>query len=369
MSPSRLLRIRKGNSYEMATLLCSMLIGSGFPAVVVSGVARRHVILNDQTQFRCPIDVTEEEECLEDLTGTIESTKYVLRPMPDLNSHLDEQIAVLQKKKDEDERNRLDNEEQIRLNYLDIHTKDRYKFRRYHAWVAIIENAPWTLKAIKKYFNDDGKEVDEPPSAYFIEPSTGVRHEVTSNHYLLVESVWNQDNYFVNKQSCDIKNIDWDVSNKEKWENFLPAEPVKLRKTGTESEENIEEENKIWIEKHLDTLRSWVEKLHISDHDFENKFPNFQKVIKYSKCIHIRYSPYSQTDGKMNQITYYDDDDYEMPTVRWIWYEQRTDFLEKIKIVFIAEEITEFFLRGRKDCLKSNVLKNQFIQYKYLINS
>ncbi|KAL5283044.1 CCDC135 family protein [Megaselia abdita] len=337
----------------MATLLCSMLIGSGFPAVVISGVARRHVILNDQTQCKCPIDVSEEEESLDDSPGAIDNSKYLLRPIPDLRSHLDEHIAVLQKKKDEYEKNILEREEKARLDHLDIHTKDRYKYRRYHAWVAIIENAPWTLKEMKKYTNEDGKEINEPMSAFFIEPSTGFRHEVTSNQYLLVESMWNHENYFVNKQCCEIKNIDWDVTNKENWESFLPAEPVKLRNTGTESEENLEEQNKIWIEKHLDTLRSWVEKLHISDHDFENRFPNFQKIIKYNKCIHIRYSPYSQMDGKINQITYYDDSSYETPTVRWIWYEQRTDFLEKIKILFITEEIKEFFSRGRKDCLKN----------------
>lgn len=333
-----------------------MLIGSGFPAVVVSGVARRHVILNDQTQSKCPIEGTEEDESLEDLPGTIENTKYLLRPMPDLTSHLEEHIAVLQKKKDEDEKNRLAGEEQARLDYLDLHTKDKYKFRRYHAWVAVIENAPWTLKEMKKVLNEDGKEVNAPPSAFFIEPSTGFRHEVTSNHYLMVESIWNEENYFVNKQICDIKDMNWDVTAKENWESFLPAEPVKLRNSGTESEENLEEENKVWIEKHLDTLRSWVEKLTISDHDFENRFPKFQKVIKYNKCIHIRYSPYSQTDGRTNQLTYYDDISYENPTVRWIWYEQRTDFLEKIKILFTTEEITEFFSRGRKDCLRSMIL-------------
>lgn len=337
----------------MATVLCSMLIGSGFPAVVVSGIARRHVILNDQTQCDCPVEITESDELTEDSPVTIENNKYILRPMPDLNSHLKEHIEVLQKQKDEIARKKLYDEEQARLHYLDVHTKDKYKFRRYHAWVAIIENAPWTLQELKKFTNEDGKEEVKPPSAYFIEPSTGFRHEVTSTNYLSVESVWNQDNYWVNKQSCDIGDMTWDVTEKSKWETFLPAEPTKLRNMGTESEENIEEENKVWIEKHLDTLRSWVEKLHISDHDFENRFPNYQKTINYKRCIHIRYSPYSQSDGKTSQVTYYDDDHYELPFTRWIFYEQRMDCLDKIKISFVTEEIKEFFVRGRKDSLRS----------------
>lgn len=353
ISPSRLLRIKKGNSYEMATLLCSMLIGSGFPAVVVSGVARRHVILNDQTNFSCPLIVEEESDYLDDITEEVDP-KYKLRPMPDLVSHLKEHINVLQKKKENEERQRLEEEDRERLNYLDIHSKDKYKYRRYHAWVAIIENAPWSLHEIKKYINEDGVEVNEKPKVFFVEPSTGFRHEITSSHYLDIDSIWNDENYFVNKQSTDIKDMDWDISNKANWESLLLAEPMKLRNTGTESEENLEE-NKVWIEKHLDTIGSWVEKLHISDRDFESRYPNSHKVIKYKKCIHIRYSPYHQKDGKVTQLTFYDDENYEVPTIRWIWYKHRIDFLEKIKIAFITEEINEYFSRGRKDCLKSKL--------------
>lgn len=55
ISPDTLLRRRKGNSFEMATLLCSMLIGSGFrTAVVVSGYATREVANNDQRRVECP---------------------------------------------------------------------------------------------------------------------------------------------------------------------------------------------------------------------------------------------------------------------------------------------------------------------------
>lgn len=55
MSPATLLTKRKGNSFEIATLLCSLLIGTGFAAMVVSGYATREVSLNDQRRVDCPL--------------------------------------------------------------------------------------------------------------------------------------------------------------------------------------------------------------------------------------------------------------------------------------------------------------------------
>lgn len=45
---------RHGNSFEMATLLCSLLIGNNYGAFVVSGYATREVVNNDQKRVDCP---------------------------------------------------------------------------------------------------------------------------------------------------------------------------------------------------------------------------------------------------------------------------------------------------------------------------
>lgn len=45
---------RHGNSFEIATLLCSLLIGSGYGAMVVSGYASREVFNNDQKRVHYP---------------------------------------------------------------------------------------------------------------------------------------------------------------------------------------------------------------------------------------------------------------------------------------------------------------------------
>lgn len=55
MSPDTLLRRRLGNSFEMATLLVSLLINNGFRrAYVVAGYASREVVNNDQRRIESP---------------------------------------------------------------------------------------------------------------------------------------------------------------------------------------------------------------------------------------------------------------------------------------------------------------------------
>lgn len=56
MSPDTLLKRRTGNSFEMATLLCCVMLGQGFRNVfVVSGYASREVVNNDQRRVVCPV--------------------------------------------------------------------------------------------------------------------------------------------------------------------------------------------------------------------------------------------------------------------------------------------------------------------------
>jgi hypothetical protein len=59
LSPETVLKRRKGNSFEMATLLCSVLVGFGFPALVVSGYATREVTLDNQSRVVCPYTMEE----------------------------------------------------------------------------------------------------------------------------------------------------------------------------------------------------------------------------------------------------------------------------------------------------------------------
>lgn len=52
--PEQTLELRVGNTLEMALLLCSLLLGQGFDALVVIGYAPADVVQNVQTSQQCP---------------------------------------------------------------------------------------------------------------------------------------------------------------------------------------------------------------------------------------------------------------------------------------------------------------------------
>lgn len=54
-SSSTVLKKQKGHCFEYSTLLCSLLIGAGYDAYVVSGYATREICLRDETREICPL--------------------------------------------------------------------------------------------------------------------------------------------------------------------------------------------------------------------------------------------------------------------------------------------------------------------------
>ena len=54
-SPHTIIRHQRGNSFDYATLLCSLLLGAGYDAYVVSGYASREICNMDQSRETCPL--------------------------------------------------------------------------------------------------------------------------------------------------------------------------------------------------------------------------------------------------------------------------------------------------------------------------
>uniref|UniRef100_A0A0K8VKB0 Dynein regulatory complex subunit 7 n=1 Tax=Bactrocera latifrons TaxID=174628 RepID=A0A0K8VKB0_BACLA len=354
VSPASTLRKRRGNSFEIATLLCSMLIGAGYPAMVVSGIARAETVLNDQRNVPYPHQIkevkTEEKENPKIWAGQ----KYKLRTIPDLESHLEDNIVEMMKHKEEDEKRLRLEAERLELEEMELVAVDRYHFRRSHAWVVIVDNAPWSIKPKKTYVNDEGDEVLAPPNARFIEPSTGFICDTHCKQYIIIDSVWDHQNYYVNMQNYQrISELRWNLQDNKDWEHILPGEPTEMRSFTAGSDENISESiRSLGEEKHLDTIRSWVDKLHIGLKEFEERFPHLQKTIYYAGAVHERFSRYSQRDGKSEQLTLYNDDEYKEPSIRWQYYENRSDLLQQIKLFCENGKIEETFYKGRNDSLR-----------------
>ncbi|XP_041564943.1 coiled-coil domain-containing protein lobo isoform X1 [Drosophila elegans] len=355
ISPDTLLRRRKGNSYEMATLLASMLIGAGHPALVVSGVAREETILNDQLAIPYPYPIVEVEA--EEIKPKVEKPgqKYKLRGLPDLESHLEAEMAEVHRQKAAEEKRIQDEIIRKQMEELELLAVDRHHYRRCHAWVVIINNAPWSVKPKTTYTDVNGDVVEAPPTAIFIEPSTGFLCETGCKQYILVDSVWNDYNYYVNKQKYQrVGDLQWDLRNTSDWEHMLPGEPPEMRTYKVASDENItDEERDISEEKHLDCIGSWVERLHIGLADFEQRFPSSEKKVQYKGAIHERFAPYSQRDGKVMQLTIFNNDECTMPKVRYEFYENRSDLMRHVKYTYATDQFEEIFAKGRNDSLKS----------------
>jgi len=55
MSPTQTLTNHTGDCFELSTVLCSFLVGSGYDAYVVNGYAPKYITLRDQSMTQCPL--------------------------------------------------------------------------------------------------------------------------------------------------------------------------------------------------------------------------------------------------------------------------------------------------------------------------
>lgn len=338
----------------MATLLASFLIGFGFPAMVVSGYATREVTTNDQRRVKCPHipeDVVEVEQVEEP------DPKYRLKDSPFLKSRFLMQVEQRKVNAENEVYAEIERQKQMELEEIERPPPDPENGFRLHAWIVMIKDAPWCFKDEFKRKEQDEDDENSEPMAFFIEPSTGFRHEVFDPCYQGIESIWNHQNYYVNRQypEIPISEMTWDLSDTEKWERFLPGEPFELRKERKpEDEEDVPAEDEVLaIEKHLDMPASWVDILHISVVDFEERFVDGEKREFFKYAICDKFAPYKNADGLMKRLTLYEALEYENPYIKFEWYENRDDLLKRIKRDLKIGEIVEEFHKGRTDSLKA----------------
>lgn len=308
-SPDYLLKYRRGNCFEMATLLCSLLNGSGYRTMVVSGYAAREVCLNDLERVDCPFIPNREQIDLEEMNDDEEVSvvkqsqrrnKYILRNSIDWRSKFDIEMA---------ERAQLTVKTQQHPTLTE--SDDPYYGWRVHAWILI---------------EFDG-------TVFFIEPSTGRRVETCDLSYLGIASVWNEFNYYVNLQET-YGTMEWNFNDKDRWQALLMHDSDAIS------------------DKYLDMPHSWVSNLHVSDEEFVKKFPRGQKTIKYKRVIYDRYQNYYSKDGLVKKLTIFESLDYERQTEEWSFYENRADFLNLMRVDSRSSITRKYYNEGRPDKLR-----------------
>lgn len=127
-------------------------------------------------------------------TGMIEN-KYSLRDPIDLRSKflLDVEAHKLKKANDQEQQ---DMERQLEeLKILEKLPDDPDRGHRRHAWIVILSNVEWAAK--KSAGSGHKFNTTTPIRPFFIEPSTGVHFSTDDPNYFTIDSVWNENNYYV----------------------------------------------------------------------------------------------------------------------------------------------------------------------------
>ncbi|XP_046490335.1 dynein regulatory complex subunit 7 isoform X1 [Neodiprion pinetum] len=342
-SPTWVLHRQKGNSFEFSTVLTSLLLGQGYNAYVVSGYASREQVSYNCTRKVCPYLQKPEEPKHE--VASEETQRYRLKPPPDIRSKFLLEMEARERKKLEDDLKRQEEERDKMIQELECPPPDKYWGYRIHSWVVILPV-------------ENSERKDEILEPIFIESTLGEYYysadNKTSNLYLGVESIWNDQNYWVNMQICTdgCASIDWDLTKPKLWEHLLPGEPWTTR--GVE-EEDAERDLNIQMDKHLDMPASWVEKISLSSVAFERRYPGGSKTIFYKKAKVELYAPYVQRDGLIQKITLFEDYEYMIPTTIYETFANRTDYRVKTVKNLDTESVIDYYKRGRPDACKVNI--------------
>ncbi|KAF2899788.1 hypothetical protein ILUMI_06398, partial [Ignelater luminosus] len=342
-SPHTVVLRQSGHCFELATVLCSLLIGFGYDAYVVSGYATQDVCLKIMTRVDSPFPPEEEEK--EEEVKHVLDAKYMLRPAKDLRSKF--LLAMAQREVD---RANAEKEKQTELERQQIAELEKPPFDelyglRVHAWVLLLPG--------ERYVE----------AATFIEPSTGTPHPLNSLLYCGIESIWNNNNYWVNLQDCSagLEKLGYDFSNLEKWEHFLIGEPLKWReaKFSEEMEEDEIQLLTIMDEKHLDMPSPWSLRISIPHSILKQRFPQGVKKTWYKRTMTEQFAPYVQEDGLVTRICRYNDLECTPSELHTIEerFENRTDSLVKTISDIDTGDITEYFERGREDGVKKHSYK------------
>ena len=109
VSPTLVLKQQRGNCFDYAVLLCSLLVGVGYDAYCVCGYATQEVTQHNLTRKTCP-QLMEKEETREDERKETRE-RYIVRPPRDLSSMFEKRMVDKERSREEEERRKKQEEE------------------------------------------------------------------------------------------------------------------------------------------------------------------------------------------------------------------------------------------------------------------
>ncbi|XP_001632291.2 dynein regulatory complex subunit 7 [Nematostella vectensis] len=340
-SSTSVLKKQQGNCFEFSTLLCSLLIGSGYDAYCVCGYATRETTLMDESREVCPLlrkkdEVTKSEE-------KKEMKKYSVKPPKDLRSRFEAKLEEKARAEEEAKEKKRKEEDATRIAELEKPKPDKLHGLRVHCWVLVLS----------------GKR--EVPESFFIESLTGTAHQLNHSAYLGIESVWNDKNYWVNMQDCSngVQDLVYDLGDASKWEFMFPGTEKPLLSIPTMEDEPLDfddDENEDETSD-FDLPPSWVLPIEMSLKDFQTRCPYGKKIKLYKKAKLEKFAEYLLKDGLISRLS--NTSDYELKDLleKREVFEHRNDKLESRVYDLTTGINVEIFAPGRLDCLHEHTYK------------
>ncbi len=340
-SPSNVLYWQKGDSFDISIVLCSLLIGVGYDAYCVYGLAPREVTTKNESLMENPflkkgeMKVTPQRKADEN-----KPNEFTIQKKPEIESKFD-QKTIEEKKKYEAERRyqamHIDDDEPDELG------PDYYIGQRMHCWVLLMKGK---------------REVKE---SVFIEPSTGRIYPFSFNPYQSVDAVFNNRNFWINmKPGLEVKDVNFDEMNSSASWEYVMLDTINKGMGGAKEMEEGEKEEDYGESKspnifkfdeqtrnatmkdneeykfdeepvnelgELDMPPPWPPKFYIDKENFLKLSPLGENQVFYMKSRVDNYAPYTQSDGLVQRITFFED--YKRLKAKEIryFYEHRSDKL------------------------------------------
>ena len=112
MSPTLILKQQRGNCFDYAVLLCSLLVGVGYDAYCVCGYATQDITQHNLARKTCPL-LVKKEETKEDKEEEMRE-RYLVRSPRDLSSQFEKRMADKEAARIEEERRKKLEEEEAK---------------------------------------------------------------------------------------------------------------------------------------------------------------------------------------------------------------------------------------------------------------
>ena len=308
--------------------------GFGWDAWVVVGLVDTKTATMDQSNLTCPV-MTEVLRETEEVKDDEKNLIYKLRRPLELVSKYQEFLTQNQDNQEGDR----DRNQEDKLEAGDAET--------FHGWVYI----------------------ETQNMSFFIEPTTGQRHSISSASYIKINCLFNDQNYWLNLKEANLsrKGKKLELDNKSKWLRLIQEISLKnkkpkvqekkadlgigLMKIAKKQEDSDQEEEPEDVPKRpFDVLYSWVKELNIPKDSYELMYRLGQKTEKYFETKVEYYAPYLLKDGMVQRMIKYDGNTEAAEEVKsFVKFRNRADKLIAKVIEKMENRLTEKFEMGRPD--------------------